>query len=251
MTTYGLLGFPLGHSFSKKYFTSRFEREGINAQYLNFETPNASELLKIVAKNPELKGLNVTIPHKKAVIPLLDSISEQAREIGAVNCIRIERQNGGRPRLIGYNADIIGFTRSITPLLKPHHKRALVLGTGGASQAISYGLKNMDIEVTHVSRTPQDKDTVSYSGLTSDIIKSHQVVVNCTPLGTWPNVDECPPIPHEFLTPRHLLYDLVYNPEKTLFLKRGEEQGATIKNGLEMLHLQAEASYAFWNQPQN
>jgi len=246
MTEYGLIGFPLIHSFSKKFFTEKFEREQTDAQYLNFEMSDVDGLIDLIKDHPELKGLNVTIPHKQAVIPLLDEISEEAREIGAVNVIAISRDANGKPVLHGYNADVIGFERSIEPLLKPHHTKALVLGTGGASKAIVYGLKRLGLEPTLVSRTPKD-GMLSYEQLTPEVMNEYTVVVNCSPVGTFPKSDVCPAIPYELLDERHLLYDLVYNPEQTLFLKKGEAQGATTKNGLEMLHLQALASYNFWN----
>lgn len=246
MTEYGLIGFPLVHSFSKKFFTEKFEQEHTDAQYLNFEMGTVDGLLDLIKAHPQLKGLNVTIPHKQNVMPLLDDISQEAREIGAVNVIAISRDANGNPVLKGYNADVIGFERSIQPLLKEHHTKALILGTGGASKAINYGLKRLGLQTTFVSRTPKE-GMLSYEQLTPEVMEEYTVVVNCSPLGTFPKVDTCPAIPYELLTPKHLLYDLVYNPDKTLFLQRGEAKGATIKNGLEMLHLQALASYEFWN----
>ena len=246
MTEYGLIGFPLIHSFSKKFFTEKFEKEQTDAQYLNFEMETVDGLLDTIKSHPQLKGLNVTIPHKQNVIPLLDHISTEAKEIGAVNVIAISRNADGTPVLKGYNADVIGFERSIKPLLQPHHTKALVLGTGGASKAVCYGLKRLGLETTLVSRTPKDGQ-LSYDQLTPEVMAQYTVVVNCSPVGTFPKSDTCPDIPYHLLTPRHLLYDLVYNPDKTLFLQKGEAQGAIIKNGLEMLHLQALASYEFWN----
>ncbi len=246
MTEYGLIGFPLIHSFSKKFFTEKFEKEQTDAQYLNFEMETVDGLLDAIKSHPQLKGLNVTIPHKQNVIPLLDHISTEAKEIGAVNVIAISRNADGTPVLKGYNADVIGFERSIKPLLQPHHTKALVLGTGGASKAVCYGLKRLGLQTTLVSRTPKDGQ-LSYDQLTPEVMAQYTVVVNCSPVGTFPKNDTCPDIPYHLLTPRHLLYDLVYNPDKTLFLQKGEAQGAIIKNGLEMLHLQALASYEFWN----
>ena len=246
MTEYGLIGFPLVHSFSKKFFTEKFEQEHTDAQYQNFEMETVDGLLDLIKAHPQLKGLNVTIPHKQNVMPLLDDISQEAREIGAVNVIAISRDANGNPVLKGYNADVIGFERSIQPLLKEHHTKALILGTGGASKAINYGLKRLGLQTTFVSRTPKE-GMLSYEQLTPEVMEEYTVVVNCSPLGTFPKVDTCPAIPYELLNSRHLLYDLVYNPDKTLFLQRGEAKGATIKNGLEMLHLQALASYEFWN----
>lgn len=242
MDKYGIIGFPLGHSFSRGFFTEKFAREGIDAQYLNFEIPDATMLLDILRENPELKGLNVTLPHKQAVIPLLDELSDEAREIGAVNVIRVREG-----KLKGFNSDIIGFTESIRPLLQPHHTKALILGTGGASRAIRVGLSRLGIEWTYVTRSPREK-MLAYSDLTPEVMKEYSVIVNCSPVGMFPKVDQAPAIPYELLTQEHLLFDLVYNPEETLFMKKGREQGAIVKNGLEMLYLQAVASWRFWNE---
>ena len=248
MDKYGIIGYPLGHSFSRGFFTEKFAREGIDAQYLNFEIPDARMLLDVLRDNPELRGLNVTLPHKQAVIPLLDELSDEAREIGAVNVIQVlpQRGSGEGAKLKGFNSDIIGFTESIKPLLKPHHTKALILGTGGASQAIRVGLTRLGIEWTYVSRSPRE-GMFTYSELNVEILKEHTVIVNCSPVGMFPKVDEAPAIPYEYLTPKHLLFDCVYNPEDTLFMQKGRAQGATVKNGLEMLHLQAVASWNFWN----
>jgi shikimate dehydrogenase len=264
MIKFGIIGYPLGHSFSRGFFTEKFAREGIDAQYLNFEIPDVTMLFDVLRENPELRGLNVTLPHKQAVIPLLDELSDEAREIGAVNVIRIERFDDLRfkecsaqslnPQILkssihlkGFNSDIIGFTDSIRPLLQPHHKKALVLGTGGASKAICVGLRRMGIEWTYVSRTPRE-GMLTYSDLTPEVMAECTVIVNCSPVGMFPKVDEAPAIPYELLTPEHLLFDCVYNPEDTLFMQKGRAQGATVKNGLEMLHLQAIASWHFWNE---
>ena len=242
MIKYGIIGYPLGHSFSRGFFTEKFAREGIDAQYLNFEIPDVAMLRDVLRDNPELRGLNVTLPHKQAVIPLLDEMSDEAREIGAVNVIRV--RDG---RLRGYNSDIIGFSESIKPLLKPHHTKALVLGTGGASKAICVGLTRLGLEWTYVSRTPRE-GMITYDALTPEVMAEYTVIVNCSPVGMYPKVDAAPAIPYECLTPRHLLFDLVYNPEDTLFMQKGRAHGATVKNGLEMLHLQAIASWRFWNE---
>lgn len=242
MEQYGLIGYPLGHSFSRRFFNEEFFPEyGIEAEYLNFEIPEADGLLEVVRTHPLLRGLNCTIPHKQAIIPLLDEISPEAREIGAVNVIRI--RDG---RLKGFNSDIIGFMDSLRPLLRPHHRRALVLGSGGASKAVWAGLLRLGLEPMQVSRKAGD-GVLSYEMLTQEVMADCTVVVNCSPVGMFPHVDECPAIPYELLSGRHLLYDLVYNPLDTLFMQRGRERGATVKNGLEMLRLQALASWKFWN----
>ena len=242
MEQYGLIGYPLGHSFSRRFFNEEFFPEhGIEAEYLNFEIPEADGLLEVVRTHPLLRGLNCTIPHKQAIIPLLDGISPEAREIGAVNVIRI--RDG---RLKGFNSDIIGFMDSLRPLLRPHHRRALVLGSGGASKAVWAGLLRLGLEPMQVSRKAGD-GVLSYEMLTPEVMADCTVVVNCSPVGMFPHVDECPAIPYELLSGRHLLYDLVYNPLDTLFMQRGRERGATVKNGLEMLRLQALASWKFWH----
>lgn len=242
MEQYGLIGYPLGHSFSRRFFNEEFFPEhGIEAEYLNFEIPDADGLLEVVRTHPLLRGLNCTIPHKQAIIPLLDEISPEAREIGAVNVIRI--RNG---RLKGFNSDIIGFMDSLRPLLRPHHRRALVLGSGGASKAVWAGLLRLGLEPLQVSRRAGE-GVLSYEKLSPEVMADCTVVVNCSPVGMFPRVNECPAIPYELLSERHLLYDLVYNPLDTLFMQRGRERGATVKNGLEMLRLQALASWNFWH----
>ena len=242
MDKYGIIGNPLGHSFSKGFFTEKFAREGIDAEYLNFQIPEINDLLNVLKENPELRGINVTLPYKTEVIPFLDDLSDEAREIGAVNVVQIRYGH-----LKGFNSDIIGFTRSIQPLLKPHQRKALILGTGGASRAIRVGLTRLGLEWKYVSRTPRE-GMITYNDLTPETFKEYEVIVNCSPVGMYPKVDECPAIPYEFLTSDNLLYDLVYNPETTLFMKKGALQGAVVKNGLEMLHLQAIASWEFWNE---
>ena len=246
MDKYGLIGYPLGHSFSITYFNQRFDDEGINAKYLNFEIPTIDELPEVIAKNPELKGLNVTIPYKEKVIPFLDSISPEARAIGAVNVIRVLHE-GNHTILKGYNSDVIGFTQSIEPMLdKKWHQKALILGTGGASKAIHFGLKSLGLETVFVSRYERP-NTIQYSKITPEVIKEYNVIVNCTPLGMYPHSDECPDLPYEAMDAHTILYDLIYNPDQTLFMRKGQERGAEVKNGLEMLLLQAFASWKMWN----
>ena len=249
MKMYGLIGYPLQHSFSSKFFNEKFQREGIDAEYLNFEIEHIFDLRRILVFNPHLKGLNVTIPYKEAVITFLDDISPEAREIGAVNVIKIERSFGNTYgyKLTGYNTDYIGFKNSIQPFILPEqHRKALVLGTGGASKAVCKALETLGIDWTYVSRNAK-VGTLTYDTLTPEIISEYKVIVNTTPLGTFPNVDDCPNIPYSSLTPQHLLYDLVYNPTETTFLKKGKQMGATIKNGAEMLELQALAAWEIWN----
>ena len=241
MDTYGLIGYPLGHSFSRKFFTEKFEKEGIDAQYLNFEIPSIEEFPDIIKNTPGLRGLNVTIPYKQQVMQYLDDISEEAKAIGAVNVVKVRKEG-----LTGYNSDVIGFVNSIKPLLKPHHKKALILGTGGASKAIHYGLtEKLGMETLFVSRKAHE-GVITYKDVAADVLQEYEVIVNCSPVGMFPHVEECPPLPYEAMNGNHLLYDLVYNPLETLFMKKGAEQGATVKNGLEMLHLQAIASWKFW-----
>ncbi|MCR5159665.1 MAG: shikimate dehydrogenase [Prevotella sp.] len=245
MDKYGLIGYPLGHSFSIGYHNQRFADEGINAEYMNFEIPSIDELPEVLSQNPELKGLNVTIPYKERVMEFLDFISPEARAIGAVNVIRVVHE-GKKIILKGYNSDVIGFVQSIEPLLESYHKKALVLGTGGASKAIAYGLKSLGVEPVFVSRYERP-GTIQYQSITPEVVQEYNVIVNCTPLGMFPKVDACPLLPYEALDERNILYDLIYNPDETLFMKKGAERGATVKNGLEMLLLQAFASWEFWN----
>lgn len=253
MQKYGLVGFPLGHSFSADFFAEKFRSEGIDARYDNYEMSAVDNLRSLIAADSELCGLNVTIPHKQAVLHLLDEISDEARAIGAVNVIRVSRNaDSSDVRLKGFNSDITGFCESIRPLLLPHHTRALVLGTGGASRAVVAGLRRLGVEPAYVSRRPAPGQ-FSYEDLMSsraiNILDEHTVIVNCSPVGMHPHADEAPVLPYHLLTPRHLLYDLVYNPLDTRFMQLGREHGATVKNGLEMLHLQALAAWRFWTQP--
>ncbi len=247
MDKFGLIGYPLGHSFSKNYFNEKFANEDIDAVYMNFEIPSINDLPQVIAENPELKGLNVTIPYKEKVISYLDELDKDAREIGAINVIKVIRQKDSDPKLVGYNSDVIGFTKSIEPLLEPHHKKALILGTGGASKAVFHGLKQLGVEGTFVSRHERP-NMFTYEELTAEVMEEYSVIVNTTPVGMYPHTDECPNIPYQYLTPNHLLYDLLYNPDVTLFMKKGEEKGATTKNGLEMLLLQAFAAWDIWER---
>ena len=245
MDKYGLIGYPLGHSFSISYFNQKFKDEHIDAVYENFEIPSIDLLPEILDSNPNLKGLNVTIPFKQKVIPFLDNISPEARAIGAVNVIKVIH-DGKKIKLKGYNSDVIGFTQSIEPMLERFHKKALILGTGGASKAIDYGLKSLGLETVFVSRYERP-DTVQYQSITPEVVKEYNVIVNCTPLGMYPHTEECPLLPYEAMDNRTILYDLIYNPDETMFMKRGAEYGANVKNGLEMLLLQAFASWEFWH----
>jgi len=247
MDKYGLIGYPLGHSFSISYFNQKFKDENIDAVYENFEIPSIDLLAEVLDSNPNLKGLNVTIPFKQKVIPFLDNISPEARAIGAVNVIKVTHE-GKKTRLKGFNSDVIGFTQSIEPMLEPrYHKKALILGTGGASKAIDYGLKSLGLETVFVSRFERP-ETIQYDKITPDVVKEYNVIVNCTPLGMFPHTEECPQLPYEAMDSHTILYDLIYNPDETMFMKRGAEREANVKNGLEMLLLQAFASWEFWHE---
>lgn len=245
MQQFGLIGFPLIHSFSKKFFTEKFERESIDAQYNLNELTNISEFTALT-ETPNLCGLNVTIPYKEQVIPFLDELDDTAANIGAVNVIKFIRKNG-KLTLKGYNTDAIGFENSLKPYLKPQHQKALILGTGGASKAINFTLQKLGFETTFVSRTKKPT-TLTYYELTAEIMAEYTVIVNASPVGTFPHADECPDIPYQFLTNKHLLYDVVYNPAETVFLKNGKEHGAQCLNGQEMLVGQAEAAWKIWNE---
>ena len=247
MKKYGLLGYPLGHSFSRNYFNQKFEAERIDAEYLNFEIPEIKEIKNVIKENPELNGLNVTIPYKEQVIPYLDDLDEDARLIGAVNVIKFSKGLFGKVKLKGYNSDIIGFKQSIEPLLKEHHHKALILGTGGASKAVFQGLKQLGVASTFVSRKAKEY-CITYEEITPKVMEQYTVIVNTTPLGMYPNVNACPDIPYDLLTSDHLLYDLLYNPDETLFMRKGKEKGAVVKNGLEMLLLQAFAAWEIWQK---
>ncbi|WP_029904700.1 shikimate dehydrogenase [Prevotella sp. 10(H)] len=247
MDLYGIVGYPLGHSFSPKYFTEKFVRENIDAEYVKFEIEDISLFPQIIQSHPNLKGLNVTIPYKEKVIPYLDELDPQTQEIGAVNVIKVDRV-GDKVKLTGHNSDIIGFRNSILPLInKDIHQKALILGTGGASKAVAEGLHNLGLDFKYVSRTPK-QGQLSYADLNKEMLNEYKVIINSSPLGTFPNVDEAPDIPYNYLTRSHLLYDLVYNPAETKFLRLGKENGAAIKNGAEMLELQALAAWDIWNK---
>lgn len=247
MKQYGLIGYPLGHSFSVGYFNEKFKAEHIDAEYLNFEIPAIDHFMEVVNDHPDLCGLNVTIPYKQQVIPFLDELDKTAAAIGAVNVIKLIRQPKGKIKLVGYNSDVIGFCQSIEPLLHASHTHALVLGTGGASKAVFYGLKSLGLQVTYVSRTKRE-NILSYKDLSPEVMAQYTVIVNASPVGMYPKVDQSPDIPYNLLTPNHLLYDLIYNPDETLFLKKGKTHGAVTKNGLEMLLLQAFAAWKIWNE---
>lgn len=241
MRRFGLIGKNISYSFSPGYFKSKFESLGLrDCSYEIFDLSDITQFTKVAIQS-DLCGLNVTIPYKTAIIDYLDRLDPDAQEIGAVNTLKFT-QDG----IVGYNTDVIGFTGSLSPLLQPGDTAALILGTGGASMAIAYGLTQLGIQFKFVSRSPK-KDNLSYAELDSSLLNAYQLIINCTPLGTFPRLEEAPPIPYPALNKRHLLYDLIYNPEQTRFLKEGRKQGCRVKNGLEMLHLQAEASWNIWN----
>lgn len=247
MKTFGLIGFPLAQSFSYKYFTTKFEKEGIDARFLNFEIPGINEFPELLNHHPYIAGLSVTIPYKEQVIPFLDELDESAQKIKAVNSIKVSWKNK-KAILKGYNTDVIGFRNSIKPLLKSHHNKALILGTGGAAKAVAYALETLKIEYKYVSRKSTSEHTLEYSDINKRALEEHTVIINSTPLGMYPNIEECPDIEYQHIGSEHLLFDLTYNPSDTAFMKKGAKNGATTKNGLEMLHQQAEASWKIWNE---
>ncbi|MDF2191716.1 shikimate dehydrogenase [Paraflavitalea sp. CAU 1676] len=243
MKQFGLIGYPLSHSFSQKFFTDKFREEHITGcVYDNFPLDNIDALRGVLEKYPNLAGLNVTIPYKEKVIPYLHHQSDVVKRIGACNCIKFV--NG---ELHGYNTDVTGFEESLRPLLQSHHQKALVLGTGGAAKAIHFVLEKLGIIFLEVSRNPFTGRQISYEQLTPELLEQHTLIINTTPVGMYPHVEECPQLPYTALTKRHYLFDLVYNPAKTMFLQKGEEQGAVIKNGADMLVIQAEESWRIWN----
>lgn len=243
----GLIGYPLGHSFSAGYFKEKFSKENISGfEYKNFEINDISLLTQVIQNNPDLVGLNVTIPYKESVIPLLDKLDESASNVGAVNTIKIDRHEG-EIKLTGYNTDIYGFKESLKPLLNIGHQKALILGTGGAAKAAAFVLKDIGLEVLHVSRLPKKENEVSYESLNEIAVSNYPLIVNSSPIGMFPNVEKCPNIPYQYLSDKNLLFDLIYNPAETLFLKKGKEKGALTQNGLPMLILQAEKAWEIWN----
>lgn len=245
MKKLGLIGFPLGHSFSKKYYQEKFEKENItDIHYDLYNIEYIEEFEKIII-DKDFYGVNVTIPHKISVMNYIDELSAEAKEIQAVNCIQIKHFPSG-PHLKGYNTDVYGFRESLKPLLEQQHNKALILGNGGAAKAVQYALKQLNIAYKFVSRT-KNSDNFTYEELTESLIQEYTLIINCSPIGTFPNIDESPAIPYSYLTDKHLLYDLVYNPVETAFLKKGKEKSAKTKNGLEMLVLQAEKNWEIWN----
>jgi shikimate dehydrogenase len=242
---FGLLGKNISYSFSRGYFAKKFEVLDLKKhEYRNFDIQDIADFPSILKKELFLKGMNVTIPYKEEIIQHLDILDKTAKEIGAVNTIKFTK----RGNLKGYNTDVVGFENSISPYLKVNHKFALILGTGGASKAVAYALKKNKIQYKFVSRNPFGKEQISYEDLTKEVVSKYHVIVNCTPIGTSPDIHLSPNIPYQFLTAQHLLFDLIYNPEISTFLSKGEEKGASIKNGYEMLEMQAEESWRIWNE---
>jgi len=247
MRRFGLIGYPLSHSFSAGYFANKFQKELINdAVYQNFSIESIEQFPGLLMAHNDFAGLNVTIPYKEKVIPFLDELNETASAVGAVNTIKFIRDKG-QTWLEGHNTDVHGFETSLSPYLKNIHKKALILGTGGASKAIKYVLKKKGIAFISASIEDLKENEIRYEDITKTMIQEYLLIINCTPLGTFPKVDACPSIPYEYISENHVLYDLVYNPEETLFLKKGKEKGAETTNGLKMLHLQAEKAWAIWN----
>lgn len=247
MRLFGLIGFPLTHSFSANYFKKKFADEIISdADYQLFPLEDISIVPSLIHEKTDLVGFNITIPYKIAILPLLDHITHEASAIGAVNCIKIDR-NAPEIRLSGYNTDVYGFRDSLLPFLKPYHNNALVLGTGGAAKAVCFAFKQLGISYTLVSRFENDEKVLNYSHLTEEIIHDNLLIINTTPVGMYPETNKCPDIPYKYLTDRHLLFDLIYNPAETSFMKLGIQAGAKVLNGLKMLELQAEKSWEIWN----
>jgi shikimate dehydrogenase len=249
MKKYGLIGYPLTHSFSKRFFTEKFATEKIDAAYDNYEIDSIEKFSEIIKNNPEVIGLNVTIPYKEQVIRFLDDLNDSAREIGAVNTVKITRSSAG-VHMKGFNTDTFGFENSLKPLLKEHHKKALILGTGGASKALKYVLKQLGIEFISASIDELIENEIRYEAIDARMMAERLLIINATPLGTYPKTESFPAIPYEYITEKHLLFDLVYNPEVTQFMAKGMAKGATVKNGYEMLLGQALKSYEIWNSPE-
>lgn len=244
MNIYGLIGYPLGHSFSKQYFTQKFEKEDLDDCFFElFSLETIGEFKELIQRTANLKGLAVTIPYKESVIPYVAFMSDEARKIGAVNCIEVLPEG-----LKGHNTDVVGFEQSFVPHLQHHHTKALVLGTGGASKAVQYVLYKLGIPFLLVSRSPKANQTISYEAIDEALLKEYTVIINCTPVGMAPNVKDRPAIPYEHLSFAHYLYDLIYKPGQTEFLSEGKSRGATIKNGYEMLIIQAEENWKIWNE---
>lgn len=241
---FGLLGRNISYSFSRGYFAEKFKKENItHCEYVNFDIASIDDFPKIIQNTPNLKGMNVTIPYKQEVIPFLDKLSDNAQKIGAVNTITISKK--GKTK--GYNTDFYGFKKSLKPLLKKRHKKALILGTGGASKGVAYALDQLNISYTYVSRNPE-KDALAYSDLNEAVFSEYLLIINCSPIGTSPNIDKCPDIPYDYFSEKHIAYDLIYNPAETLFMQKAKEKGATVKNGLDMLVFQAEKAWQIWNK---
>ncbi|WP_340170889.1 shikimate dehydrogenase [Lacinutrix sp.] len=245
MRRFGLIGKDISYSFSRNYFKKKFEIEGVkNVSYENFDIKDIATFKSKLKQETDINGYNVTIPFKETIIPYLDKLNKKAKIIGAVNTIKISKKG----QFIGYNTDYYGFKKSLKPLLKPYHKNALILGTGGASKAIAYALKSLDIKYVFISRNASEKAKYTYNELTETIINTHQIIINCTPLGTFPDINNCPNIPYQAITNKHLLFDLIYNPSETKFLKLGKQNKAVTINGEQMLLLQAEKSWQIWNK---
>lgn len=248
MRTYGLIGFPLTHSFSQKYFTEKFEKEGLTTcRYLNFPIDRIDLINELTDKDDSLAGLNVTIPYKQQVMAYMHELDDISENIGAVNTVKVIR-TGERLRLKGYNTDAFGFYHSLKPLLKKKNDSALILGTGGSSKAVAYALKELRINFTYVSRSPANKNILGYNDLNEQVFNNYRIIINTSPAGMFPDTGAYPDIPYNLITADYVLYDLIYNPEETQFLKRGKERGALTINGLRMLHLQAEKSWEIWNE---
>ena len=245
MNKYGLIGYPLGQSFSKKFFSNKFKKENINAEYINFEIDNINKFPNIIKDNKNIIGLNVTIPYKEQVIPFIDELDTEAEKIGAINTIRVIKNNN-KIYTKGYNTDVYGFEESLKPFLKIHHTKALILGTGGASKAVKYVLNKLDIEFKIVSRTKTDS-ILSYNDITNELLSEYTLIVNSTPLGMFPKINEYPTLPYNNITDKHLFFDLIYNPTETIFLKKAKDKNATIINGEEMLIKQAQKAWKIWN----